>query len=88
MKPATLKLSSSSRKSLEARVKRLEEMIGRMNDRKAAIEAQLANPEIYAEASQDTLKAAVLDQAYVAKELVQLESEWLEKQAQLEQPIA
>jgi ATP-binding cassette subfamily F protein 3 len=81
------KLSSSSRKSLEARIKRLEEMIGRMNDRKAAIEAQLANPEIYADASKDTLRAALLDQAYVAKELVQLESEWLEKQAQMEQSI-
>ncbi len=30
----------------------------------------------------------MLDQAYVSKELVQLESEWLEKQALLEQPIA
>jgi hypothetical protein len=33
------------------------------------------------------LQAAMLDQAYVAKELVQLEGEWLEKQAQLEQSI-
>ena len=87
-RPAAPRLSSSSRKSLEARIQRLEEMIGRMNDRKAAIDAQLANPEIYADASKDALKAAVLDQAYVAKELMQLESEWMEKQAQLEQSIA
>jgi ATP-binding cassette subfamily F protein 3 len=86
-KPAAPKLSPSSRKSLEARLKRLEDMIARMNERKAAIEAQLANPDIYADASKDALQAAMQDQAYVAKELVQLEGEWLEKQAQLEQSI-
>jgi ATP-binding cassette subfamily F protein 3 len=86
-KPAAPRLSSSSRKSLEARLKRLEDMIGRLNERKAAIEAQLASPDIYAAASKEALQAAMLDQAYVAKELVQLEGEWLEKQAQLEQSI-
>src|SRR5688572_679163 len=42
-KPAAPRLSSSSRKSLAARLKRLEDMIGRLNERKAAIEAQLAS---------------------------------------------
>jgi ATP-binding cassette, subfamily F, member 3 len=78
------KLSSSSRKSLEARVKRLEEMIGRLNARKSTIEASLADPAIYQDASKAALEAALLDQAYVGKELVQLEGEWLEKQAALE----
>jgi len=86
-KIAAPKLSSSSRKSLEARVKRLEEMIGRLNARKAAIEAQLADPGVYQDASRDALQDILVDQAHVGKELVQLESEWLEKQAELEQPV-
>ena len=39
--------------------------------------------QIY-DANKDKLKDLVIDQAYVAKELDQLEAEWLEKQAQLE----
>src|SRR6185503_2500094 len=81
-------VSASTRRSLEARVKRLEEMIGRRNARRAAVEAQLADPAIYAHGSKDALQAALLDQAYVAKELGQLEAEWLQKQAELEQSIA
>jgi hypothetical protein len=32
------------------------------------------------------LKALLQDQAYVAKEIEQVEGEWLKKQAELEQP--
>jgi ATP-binding cassette subfamily F protein 3 len=86
VKKAAPRLSSSSRKSLEARVKRLEEMIGRLNARKASIEAQLADPGVYQDASKAALQDILVDQAHVGKELIQLESEWLEKQAELEQP--
>jgi ATP-binding cassette subfamily F protein 3 len=86
-KPAAPKLSASSRKSLEARVKRLEEMIARLNARKAAIEAQLADPGVYRDESKAALQDILVDQAHVGKELIQLESEWLEKQAELEQPV-
>ena len=75
---------SNNRKDLEARLRRLEEMIGRLNARKSALEASLAGPAIYQDSSKAALQAALLDQAYVAKELVQLESEWLEKQEALE----
>jgi ATP-binding cassette, subfamily F, member 3 len=85
-KKAAPQLSSSSRKSLEARVKRLEEMIARLNARKAAIEAQLADPVVYQDASKAALQDILVDQAHVGKELIQLESEWLERQAELEQP--
>jgi ATP-binding cassette subfamily F protein 3 len=78
-------VSSSTRKSLEARVKRLEEMIGRLNARKASIDASLADATLYLPESKQALEAQLLDQAYVAKELGQLETEWLEKQALLEQ---
>jgi ATP-binding cassette subfamily F protein 3 len=80
------KLSASSRKSLEARIKRLEEMIGRLNARKAAIEAQLADPAAYRDDSKAALQDILVDQAHVGKELLQLEGEWLEKQAELELP--
>jgi len=59
-----------------ARLQRLEKEMAKLNERKAAIEAKLADPAIYQD--QDALKAALLDQAYVAKELDQAESEWLE----------
>ena len=85
-KIAAPRLSASSRKSLEARVNRLEEMIGRLNARKAAIEAQLADPGVYRDESKAALQDILVDQAHVGKELIQLESEWLEKQAELEQP--
>jgi ATP-binding cassette subfamily F protein 3 len=86
-KHAAPKLSSSSRKNLEARIKRLEEMIGRLNARKASIEAQLADPRVYQDTSKAALQDILADRAHVGKELVQLESEWLEKQAELEQPV-
>jgi ATP-binding cassette subfamily F protein 3 len=73
-----------SRKPLEARIKRLEELMARLNARKADIEARLGDPALYAEERKDDLRKLLLDQAYVGKELAQLEAEWLEKQAELE----
>ncbi len=73
-----------SRKPLEARIKRLEELMARLGARKTDIEARLGDPALYAEARKDDLGKLLLDQAYVGKELAQLEAEWLEKQAELE----
>ena len=78
---------TGNRKNLDARIKRLEEMIARLNAKKAAMEACLADPEIYLDASKEALETVLRDQAYVGKELGQLEGEWLEKQAELEQPV-
>jgi ATP-binding cassette subfamily F protein 3 len=75
---------SSARKPLESRLKRLDEKMAKLNEKKAAIEAQLADPAIYGEAQKDALKALILDQAYVARELAELEAEWLALQEQLE----
>ncbi len=83
-KAAVPRLSSSSRKSLEARIKRLEEMISRLNARKAELEGRLADPALYQDASKEALETMLRDQAYIGKELGLLEGEWLEKQAQLE----
>ena len=89
-KPEALKVAarpSSNRKNLEARIKRLEEMIARLNAKRADMEERLADPAIYLDASKEALESVLRDQAYVGKELGQLEGEWLEKQAALEQPV-
>jgi len=66
----------ANRKPIEARLKRLEELMTRLNTRKGEIETRLADPGVYQDA--EALKALLLDQAYVAKELEQVESEWLD----------
>jgi ATP-binding cassette subfamily F protein 3 len=75
---------SAARKPLESRLKRLDEQMAKLNARKSALDAQLADPAIYGEAHKDALKALILDQAYVARELAELEAEWLSLQEQLE----
>src|SRR2546425_673089 len=77
--PKPAKIKPVSRKPIEARIKRLEETMAKLNAKKAEIESRLAEPAIYQDA--DALKALLLDQAYVGKELEQLEAEWLQKQA-------
>ncbi|HJY76839.1 MAG TPA: ATP-binding cassette domain-containing protein [Burkholderiales bacterium] len=83
-KPKPAKEKAVSRKPLEARIKRLEELMARLNGRKADIEARLGDPALYADERKDDLRTLLLDQAYVGKELESLEAEWLEKQAELE----
>jgi ATP-binding cassette subfamily F protein 3 len=75
---------SAARKPLESRLKRLDEQMAKLNEKKAAIDAQLADPALYGEAQKGALKALILDQAYVARELAVLEAEWLALQEQLE----
>jgi ATP-binding cassette subfamily F protein 3 len=75
---------SAARKPLESRLKRLDEQMAKLNERKSAIDAQLADPTIYNEEKKDALKALIVDQAYVARELAQFEAEWLALQEQLE----
>jgi ATP-binding cassette subfamily F protein 3 len=75
---------SAARKPLESRLKRLDEQMAKLNAKKSALEAQLADPALYGEAQKDAVKALILDQAYVAQELADLEAEWLALQEQLE----
>jgi ATP-binding cassette, subfamily F, member 3 len=63
-------------KPLDARIKRLEELMARLTARKGEIETRLGDPAVYQDA--EALKGLLLDQAYVAKELEQVETEWLE----------
>lgn len=76
------------KKPIESRIKRLEEQIAKQNVRKAAIDARLTTPEIYEQANRNELRGLLTDQAYLAKELEQLEADWLEQQEALEQIFA
>src|SRR5690349_19774451 len=79
---------SAARKPIESRIKRLDELIVKATARKSQIDAQLADPANYGESRRESLKALIVDQAFVARELAQLEAEWLELHARLEQLAA
>ena len=79
---------ASLKKPIEMRIKRLEEQIAKRNAQKATVDARLADPEMYDVAKKKELTALLGDQAYYAKELEQLEAEWLEQQEALEQIAA
>ena len=83
-KPEKPPVRRGPRKGLEARIKRLEELMARLNAQKVDIDARLGDPALYTPERKDDLKALLLDQAYVGKELEQLEAEWLDRQAELE----
>jgi ATP-binding cassette, subfamily F, member 3 len=82
-KPAAPKpVPRKSTKNLESRIKRLEETMTKLNARKSDIESKLAQPDLYQDP--EALKALLVDQAYVVRELELVETEWLDKQAELE----
>ena len=62
-------------KNLQTRVKRLEEKMAKLNEQKAAVERQLGDPATYQDG--EAVKKLLIDQAYVAKELEELEAQWL-----------
>jgi ATP-binding cassette, subfamily F, member 3 len=72
------------KKPVETRIKRLEEQIAKRTARKAELDARLAAPEIYDAANKEELKTLLTEQAYCAKEIEQLEFEWLEQHDALE----
>ncbi|MGW8269502.1 MAG: ATP-binding cassette domain-containing protein [Burkholderiales bacterium] len=73
-----------ARKPIESRLKRLEAQLEKLNARKSEIDTRLADQALYQGDDREALKTLLLDQAYVARELEQLEAEWLENQALLE----
>ena len=75
---------SAQKKPIESRIRRLEEQMDRLNARKAELDGALAAADIYAEVNKDRLKAFLYEQAQLAKELEQLEEEWMEQQEALE----
>jgi ATP-binding cassette subfamily F protein 3 len=75
------------RKPIEARIKRLEEQMAKLNVKKDDYSKQLEDSAIYDDANKEKLKNLLLDQAYVVKELNQLEGDWLEQQEFLEAAV-
>ncbi|MGS0742763.1 ATP-binding cassette domain-containing protein [Glaciimonas sp. GG7] len=73
------------KKPIELRIKRLDEQLAKRNAQKATVDTHLANPEIYDKDKKKELTVLLTDQAFYAKELAQLEAEWLEQQEALEQ---
>jgi ATP-binding cassette subfamily F protein 3 len=76
---------SAARKPLELRLKRIDEQMAKVSAKKAAIDARLTDPAVYGKDGNEALKTLILDQAYAARELEQLEAEWLDLQRQLEE---
>jgi ATP-binding cassette subfamily F protein 3 len=72
------------KKPIENKIKRLEEQIAKRNGQKAEVDAKLGEPGIYEAANKAKLKTLLADQSFFAKDLAQLEAEWLELQEQLE----
>jgi ATP-binding cassette subfamily F protein 3 len=76
---------ATRKKPIESRIKKLEEQIAKRNAQKAVVDGKLSDPEIYDAANKKELKVLLTDQSFYAKELEQLEAEWLEQQQTLEQ---
>jgi ATP-binding cassette subfamily F protein 3 len=75
---------SSQKKPIESRIKRLEEQMDRLNARRQELDGELAAPDIYAEVNKERLKTFLYEQAQIAKDLEQLEEEWMLQQEALE----
>jgi ATP-binding cassette subfamily F protein 3 len=80
--PPPKKKPSGNKKSLEARIKRLEDLMTRLTERIAAVEAKLADPAAYGDSQ--ALQGLIDDRAWLRKELDGVEEEWLARQTELE----
>ena len=61
--------------------------MAKLNLKKDDYSKQLEDSGIYDDANKEKLKNLLLDQAYVVKELEQLEADWLEQQEFLEAAV-
>ncbi|MGQ0546348.1 MAG: ATP-binding cassette domain-containing protein [Betaproteobacteria bacterium] len=73
-KPAAAK-PLPAKKPQGPRLKRLEEKMAKLNAQKAEIERRLGEPALYQDG--EAVKKLLIEQAYVAKELEELEAQWL-----------
>ena len=76
---------AARKKPIENKLKKLEEQIAKRTAQKTAVDERLANPEMYDQANKKELKTLLTDQSFYAKEITQLEAEWMEQQEALEQ---
>ena len=78
---------AARKKPIENKLKKLEEQIAKRTAQKTVVDERLANPEIYDSANKKDLKTLLTDQSFYAKEIAQLEAEWIELQEALEQVV-
>lgn len=79
---------SALKKPIESRIRKLEQQIAAATEKKAGLDARLADSSIYESGKKDELKALLAEQAACAQSLEQLEMEWLEQQEALETILA
>ena len=75
---------SALRKPIENRIRKLEQQMEAATERKAALDARLADPAVYEAGNKEALRTLLADQAACALALEQLEMEWLEQHEALE----
>ena len=70
---------------LRNRVQQLEKALDELHDRQKALEARLADTELYSEARKDELKRLLADKAAIDRSLAETEEAWLETSGELEE---
>jgi ATP-binding cassette subfamily F protein 3 len=70
---------------LKAKIAKYDDELSRLAARSAALQTQLAAPDIYAASSRDRLKELLAQQAQLARETDQVETAWLEASEELEE---
>src|SRR5882724_1960785 len=70
---------------LKAKVAQCDEELSSLAAKSAALETQLAAPDIYAASAKDRLKELLAQQAQLARETERVETAWLEASEQLEE---
>jgi ATP-binding cassette subfamily F protein 3 len=70
---------------LKAKIAQYDEELSRLAAKSAALQSQLAAPDIYAAASKDRLKELLAQQAQLARETEKVETAWLEASEALEE---
>jgi len=69
---------------LKQQVEKLEKLVDSTSEKLGAIETQLADPDIYSDARKAELKQLLAQQAELSSTLSQAESDWMERQEELE----
>jgi ATP-binding cassette subfamily F protein 3 len=70
---------------LKAKIARCDDELARLASKSAALQTELAAPDIYAASAKDRLKELLAQQAQLARETGQVEEAWLEASEELEE---
>ena len=79
---------SALKKPIESRIRKLEQQIAAATQKKAELDARLADSSIYEAGKKEELKTLLAEQAACAQSLEELEMAWLEQQEALETILA